>query len=98
MKKTILAALMILAGLGAYAGQVSLPVERLALPDVQGSYLVCVWDEAANDWYTEFTNYDHSGSVSFQLPGAGKWYWIGLWDEQASKYVFGKWIGHFVTD
>lgn len=98
MKKTLLAVLMMLVVLGAYAGQVSPPVERLALPDVQGSFLVCVWDEAANDWYDDFVNYDHSGSLSFQLPEPGKWYWIGLWDEQAGEYVFGKWVGHFITD
>ena len=94
MKNTLLA-LMIIAGLGAHAGQVSLPVERLAVPDVQGSHLVCIWDEVANDWHTDFTSYDDSGLLSFQLPEWGKWYWIGLWDEQAGEYVFGKWIGHF---
>jgi len=97
MKKTLLI-LMVLAGLGAHAGQVLLPVERLALPDVQGNHLICVWDEAANDWHAGFSDYDHSGSVSFQLPELGKWYWIGLWDEQIGDYVFGKWVGHFVTD
>ena len=93
MKKVVLV-LMMLTSLGAYAGQVSLPIERLALPEVQGNHLVVVWDEAASDWYAEHADYDHSGSLSFQLPEWGKWYWIGLWDEQAGEYVFGKWIGH----
>lgn len=90
--------LMILVALGVHAGQVSTPVERLALPDVQGSHLVCVWDDSASDWYTGFASYDHSGSLSFQLPEQGKWYWVGLWSEQAGEYVFGKWVGHFVTN
>ena len=97
MKKTVLA-IMILAGMSAVAGTVSLPQENLALPEVNGSHLVCIWDEAANDWFTEFVSYDHSGSVSFQLPEWGRWYWIGLWDEQSGEYVFGKWIGHFVSE
>jgi hypothetical protein len=97
MKKKVLA-IMVLESIGAYAGQVSLPEERLALPEVQGSHLLCIWDEAANDWYAGFASYDHSGLLSFQLPEFGKWYWIGLWDEQAGDYVFGKWIGHFISE
>jgi hypothetical protein len=97
MNKTILA-IMVLVSIGAYAGQISLPEERLAVPDVQGSHLICIWDEAAEDWQTAFTSYDHSGLLSFQLPEVGKWYWIGLWDEQLGDYVFGKWVGHFISE
>ena len=97
MKKTVFAVMMFV-GLGIQAGQVSLPEERLALPEVQGGHLICIWDEAAQDWYAGFESYNHSGLLSFQLPEWGKWYWIGLWDEGAGEYVFGKWIGHFVSD
>ena len=96
MKKSILA-IMVLVSIGAYAGQVSLPEERLALPEVQGSHLICIWDEAANDWHAEFASYDHSGLLSFELPEEGTWYWVGLWDEQLGDYVFGKWVGHFIS-
>lgn len=96
MKKIILA-LMMLKAVATYAGQVGLPVEKLALPELQGDYLVCIWDNTANNWYTDFTSYDHAGSLSFQVPEWGKWYWVGLWDEANGKYVFGKWVGHFVT-
>lgn len=97
MKKAVLA-IMILTGMCAMAGTVSLPQERLALPDVNGSHLICIWDETANDWHTAFESYDHSGTLSFQLPAWGRWYWVGLWDEQAGQYVFGKWIGHFISE
>lgn len=96
MKKNILA-LMMLLGVCAFAGQVGLPQEHMALPDLQGDYLICIWDETANDWHTSFTSYDHNGSINVQVPELGKWYWVGLWDEQGGDYVFGQWIGHFVT-
>lgn len=96
MKKTVMA-LMMLIGVCSFAGTVGAPIERLALPELQGDHLVCVWDETANDWYSSFTSYDHSGSLSIQLPEAGKWYWVGVWDELGEEYVYGKWIGHFVT-
>ena len=97
MKKIVLG-IMMFAGLCVQAGQISLPEERLAIPEVLGNHLICIWDEAANDWYTDFTSYDHTGSLNFQLPEWGKWYWVGLWDEQAGEYVFGKWIGHFISE
>ena len=78
-------------------GLVGLPLERIALPVVQGSHLVCVWDEAAGDWVKDFESYDETGLYDFQIPATGKWYWVGLWDESRSEYVFGKWIGHFVV-
>jgi hypothetical protein len=96
MKKNILALLM-LVGVCAYAGQLARPVERLALPEVQGEHLICIWDETANDWYTGFVSYDHEGSYNFQVPEWENWYWIGLWDEASGEYVYGKWIGHFQT-
>jgi hypothetical protein len=95
--KKITVAVMMLIGVCAYAGQVGLPEERLALPDVQGDHLVCIWDEAAGSWHTGFTSYNHNGSYSFQVPEWGRWYWIGLWDETNEEYVYGKWIGHFLT-
>lgn len=97
MKKSILTIMMFIV-LGAYAGQIALPEERIAIPALEGTHLVCIWDEAANDWHAEFATYDHSGAVSFNLPEWGKWYWVGLWDEQAEEYVFGKWIGHFISE
>jgi len=99
MKKTILALLIGLSACaGAFAGQVKLPTEHIVLPAVQGDYLICIWDESANDWAGAFASYDHAGSVDFQVPAWGKWYWIGLWDVAGEQYVFGKWIGHFITD
>jgi hypothetical protein len=97
MKRTLLA-IMIFTALHALAGTISLPREHLELPAVTGNHLVCIWDESAKDWYTDFVPYDHSGTLSFQLPAWGRWYWVGLWDEHAEKYVFGKWIGHFFSE
>lgn len=97
MKKTVYI-LTVIIGMSVYAGNVSLPEERLALPEVQGKHLICVWDETANDWYAAFTKYDHSGQLSFQVPEWGKWYWVGLWDEEAGEFVFKKWVGHFVSE
>lgn len=84
--------------LNVLGGSVGLPTERIALPAVEGSHLVCIWDESAGTWLKSFENYDHIGVYEFSVPAWGKWYWIGLWDEQAGNYVFGKWIGHFLTD
>ena len=77
---------------------VGLPTERIALPAVQGTHWVCIWDQAADDWYTAFATYDNNGEIVFQVPEWGKWYWIGLWDEANEQYVFSKWVGHFITD
>lgn len=96
--KKIIVALMMLLGANAFAGQVGLPKEHMTLPDLQGSYLVCIWDETADDWYTGFASYDHQGSIDFQVPSWGRWYWVGLWDQQSMQYVFGKWVGHFVSE
>ena len=94
--KKIFSILMVLMVCGKLsAGVVGLPTERIALPVVAGSYLVCVWDEAGGKWAKEFESYNHSGSYDFQVPAWGKWYWIGLWDQNSGQYVFGKWIGHF---
>lgn len=98
MKKSIVAIIMFAVCLTTFAGQVGLPSERIALPSLQGSHLVCIWDQTANNWYTSFSTYDHSGVITFQVPAWGRWYWIGLWDEANEKYVFSKWIGHFITD
>jgi len=95
MKKMIIA-VAILMSAGAMAGQIGLPKEHLALPALQGEHLVCIWDQTANSWYTDFATYDHKGSLDFQVPAWGRWYWIGLWDSTKSEYVFGKWIGHFL--
>jgi hypothetical protein len=98
MKIKIWAIIMFAVCATAIAGQVGLPTERIALPAVQGSHLVCIWDQTAGHWYTAFAAYDNKGEITFQVPAWGKWYWIGLWDETNQKYVFGKWIGHFITD
>lgn len=86
-----------LCGTG-FSGQVGLPVEQVEFPEVRGNYLVCVWDEAGDQWFQGFVNYDHSGSYSFQLPEWGKWYWVGLWNESTGEYVYDKWVGHFPTE
>ncbi|HEY5652881.1 MAG TPA: hypothetical protein VIR63_00730 [Pontiella sp.] len=85
----------IFTGMCAYAVQVGLPTERLALPKLEGEHLICVWDETAQDWHTTFFSYDHTGSLNFKVPDFGKWYWVGVWNETTGEYVFGKWIGHF---
>lgn len=87
-----------LAGLTAFAGQVGLPTEQIAFPSVQGNFLVCVWDDAADGWLGPFIPYDQTGSYRFQVPAWGQWYWIGLWDQTKAQYVFAKWVGHFKTD
>ncbi len=97
MKKVFLALLVSVACGTVFSGQVGLPVERIELPDVQGSYLVCIWDETAGQWLQAFETYDLSGSYSFQLPEWSKWYWIGLWNESTGTYIFEKWVGHFPT-
>ena len=99
MKKIILG-IIILASCGtAFAQQtIGLPTERIALPAVQGSHLICIWDHTADAWYTAFVPYDHTGQVVFQVPEWGKWYWIGLWNESSGEYAFGKWVGHFIME
>lgn len=89
--------LLLLAGLTACGGQVGLPVERIAFPAVQGSHLICIWDDTANQWTGPFIAYDHSGTFRFQVPAWNQWYWIGLWDQSQGQYVFAKWIGHITT-
>lgn len=96
MKKAVLI-LVMLAGFAAFAGQVGFPTEQIALPSVQGSFLICVWDDEANQWIGPFIAYDHTGSYRFEVPAWDRWYWIGLWDQAKGQYVFAKWIGHFKT-
>lgn len=98
MRKSILASILLVVWSNAFGGTVELPVERLALPDVQGVHLVCVWDDTAGVWLGAHKAYDHSGVYEFKLPAWGKWYWVGLWDQAAGEYVYGKWVGHFPTD
>lgn len=100
MKKGLIAlAVLALCGI-SFGGEIGKPRERLALPAVQGSHLICIWDETARAWLSgnSFEQYDHSGSYSFQVPEWGRWYWVGLWDEQKEQYAFGKWIGHFIVN
>lgn len=96
MKKLLTLLILFLLYANVDAGQIGKPIERLALPDVQGGHLVCIWDESAAEWYQGHANYDHVGTFDFQLPEWNRWYWIGLWDESKGEYVYGKWIGHFV--
>ncbi|MDH3981379.1 MAG: hypothetical protein OES84_00590 [Kiritimatiellaceae bacterium] len=98
MKKAMLAIIMFVICANVFGGQIGLPLERLAIPSVDGSHLVCVWDESAGTWLKSFEIYNHSGSYDFQLPEWGKWYWVGLWDEASNSYVFSKWIGHFPAE
>ena len=95
MKKTILASILLIVCANSFSGLVDLPKERIELPVVQGNHLVCIWDDSVGDWLIEFQNYDHAGVLEFQLPEWEKWYWVGLWDIAAEKYVASKWIGHF---
>ena len=96
MKKIIAVLIVVLVCGSAYCGEVGLPLERIALPSVSGSHLICVWDASSETWLKSFEAYDQSGAYEFQVPAWGKWYWIGLWDEATGEYVFGKWIGHFI--
>ncbi len=98
MKKSILLILAMMCCGTVFSGTVSSPTERVALPAVSGNHLVCIWDETADQWYQEFVSYDNAGSFTFDVPAWGRWYWIGLWDEASEQYVFGKWIGHFITN
>ena len=98
MKKNTLMLIVFVLGMAAFGGQVGLPLERLAIPEVQGSHLVCIWDESAGAWLQGFESYDLSGVYEFQVPSRGKWYWIGVWDEASGEYVYGKWIGHFLIN
>ncbi len=98
MKKVLCALLIGMVTVNSFSGQIGLPEERIALPAVQGDYLICIWDETTGAWLGEFEAYDHTGSYGFQLPAWEEWYWIGLWDVARQEYVFEKWIGHFITD
>lgn len=98
MKKSTMALIISIICANAFCGSVGLPRERLALPALQGEHLVCIWDETAGDWLRSFETYDHVGTYEFQVPAWGHWYWIGVWDEQNGEYVFGKWIGHFISE
>ncbi len=98
MKKYILALFLLTVGLNAFSGEVGLPCEVLALPEIEGDCLVCIWDEASGSWLQDFEQYDHAGVFDFEVPAWGQWYWVGLWDMAAGEYVFGKWIGHFQVD
>ncbi|VGO21241.1 hypothetical protein [Pontiella sulfatireligans] len=93
--KLFIFSLLILAGISTHAGTVGLPLERMSIPAVTGDYSICIWDDSASDWYTEFAPYDGSGFFNFQVPEWDNWYWIGLWDAKSESYIFGKWIGHF---
>lgn len=97
MKKTMTTLVMFVLLATAFAGQIGKPLERLALPDVSGSHLVCIWDETAGAWMNpNHEVYDLSGTYDFQLPEWNRWYWIGLWDVAKGEYVYEKWIGHFI--
>jgi hypothetical protein len=98
MKKTILALILLVVGANSFSGEIGLPREVVALPVVQGGHLVCIWDETAGVWLRDFESYNHDGVYDFQLPEWGKWFWIGLWDQSAGEYVFGKWVGHFPAE
>ena len=95
MKKAMIAVVLFVLCASSFAGTVGLPLEKLAMPVVEGDHLVCVWDQAAGGWLSDFTTYDQTGVYDFQLPEWGQWYWVGLWDQTAEEYVYGKWIGHF---
>jgi hypothetical protein len=96
MKKALTSLILFLLFASAFAGQVGKPLERLALPEVQGLHKVCIWDQTAGAWLQGHTTYDHSGVYDFQLPEWNRWYWIGLWDDTKGEYVYEKWIGHFI--
>lgn len=97
MKKVFISLALLVACGHVWGGELGLPEEQIALPAVQGDFLVCIWDESLGDWVQAHQAYDQSGSLNFQLPAWGKWYWIGLWDSASQQYVFGKWVGHFLT-
>lgn len=98
MNRTFLALIILALGVNSFSNEVGLPREVVALPVVEGNHLICIWDDAAGDWLTEFESYGHEGVYDFQVPEWGKWYWIGLWDSSIGDYVYGKWIGHFPVE
>jgi len=97
MKKAILIAILFAACGNLFAGTVGLPTERIALPQIQGEHQVVVWDETAGEWLQVSEDYDHSGAYDFQLPEWDQWYWVGVLDVETGEYVFGKWVGNFVS-
>ena len=97
MKKLqIIIAVIALAGL-AQAGTVGLPTEHIAIPLVAGQATIKVWDVAEQEWiFSEKST--QPTQFEFSVPARGKWYWVGVWDHTAGKYVVGQWISHQVTD
>ena len=93
--KTLLAILLLVTAV--YAGTIGEPRERMVMPMVVGEHTVVVWDHAAQQWLS-MEEYDHYGVYEFRVPAWNHWYWVGLWNKAESKYVFGKWIGHFKTE
>lgn len=98
LKRAVALVAVFLWAVVSYTGQVGLPVERIELPVLQGDHWVCIWDDAAGQWYAGFVEYDHSGSVDFEVPEWDRWYWVGLWALEQGDYVYGKWVGHFTRD
>jgi hypothetical protein len=93
--KLLLAILLI--GVAVHAGEIGLPTERFALPEVEGAHLICAYDWIASDWVGEHVEYDGEGSYDFEIQAWNRWYWVGLWDVAAGEYVWSKWVGHFLT-
>ena len=50
MKKLTLLFVAAFAAFQAQTVEVGLPLERLAMPVVTGSHLVCIWDDSAQSW------------------------------------------------
>ena len=96
MKNLMVVLLLFLSAGNMFAGKVGLPVEHIAVPALGGDLLLYAWDDAAQAWIQLAAPYDPaSGSIDFQVPARGRWYWVGLWDLQQDRFVFGTWVGHF---
>jgi hypothetical protein len=76
-------------------GTVGLPIERFAIPLVYGTNYVHCWDDRSRSWLVKEI-YDLSGFYEFQVPAWNQWFWVGVFNEDADEYVYGKWIGHFL--
>ncbi|MGE4488125.1 MAG: hypothetical protein AB7E95_01120 [Kiritimatiellales bacterium] len=89
-------AVTVIAGL-VQAGSVSLPTEHIAIPLVSGTATIKVWDVEDQRWIFSTTS-EQPTKFEFEVPEWDKWYWVGVWDHTAGKYVLGRWIGHEKTD
>jgi hypothetical protein len=72
-------------------------VQTFSIVRLLGDYVVHVFDYSAQTIIIN-TEYDHTGSFVFEVPSWDKWYWVGVYDTLADRYIMGTWIGHFTVN